>query len=187
MPPVLGGGFPAASGRPFGLHVRAGRQTFPRGRRRGRAASSREGRHRHSPPLAARVEVSRGLLGGDVDGDGDVDLLVTQAGGPARLFRNDAPRRGRWLAVRAVDPRRGGRDVLGARVEVSAGGRTWTAPVVATTGYLTAVEPVVHFGLGEVEEVDWIEVVWPGGERERFAGGGAGRTVILQRGKGTRR
>ena len=134
-------------------------------------------------PLAHRVEVSRALLAGDVDADGDLDLLVTQAGGPARLYRNDAPRRGHWLEVRAVLA--SGRDALGARVALRAGGRTRVRPVVSSAGYLSAVEPVVHFGLGAAARYDDLLVVWPDGVRERFPGGAADRSRTVRRGEGS--
>src|SRR5262249_8972522 len=65
-------------------------------------------------PFCHRLEVSRGLAIGDVDNDGDIDLLVTTVGGPVRLFRNVARKHGHWLQIRVVEPRWGGRDAYGA-------------------------------------------------------------------------
>src|SRR5439155_2548567 len=76
-----------------------------------------------NPPFCGTANVARGLACGDIDGDGGLDLLVTTIGGPARLFRNVAPR-GYWLSVRAVDPTLK-RDALGATVQVRAGDRRW--------------------------------------------------------------
>jgi hypothetical protein len=59
-----------------------------------------------NPDLCGQPNVGRGLCVGDIDGDGALDLLVTQIGGPARILRNIAPNRGHWLLVRAVDPKR---------------------------------------------------------------------------------
>src|SRR5207253_2110449 len=57
-----------------------------------------------NPDLCDRLNVGRGLAIGDLNGDGALDLLVTQVGGPARVLRNVAPNRGHWLMVRAIDP-----------------------------------------------------------------------------------
>ncbi len=133
--------------------------------------------------LTGTVEVSRGLAAGDLDGDGDLDLLLTTCGGPARLYRNDTPAKGHWLKVRAVDPELS-RAVLGAVVQVRAGGSTQMRPVVSNTSYLMAIEPEVHFGLGAAERFDGITVVWPDGSREEFPSGPADRIVQLLKGEG---
>src|SRR5207302_2319977 len=77
-----------------------------------------------NPAFCGWAGVSRGLAVGDVDGDGALDLLVTEVGGPARLYKNVASHRGHWLMVRAMD-RTGRRDAVGAEVRVEAGGRHW--------------------------------------------------------------
>ncbi len=133
--------------------------------------------------FCTRPEVSRGLAFGDVDGDGDLDLLVTQDGGPARLFRNDVPKRGRWVTVRAVDPALG-RDALGAVVSVTAGGRTFRRTIAAAGSYASSSQPVAHFGLGDAESVDRITVRWPDGMEEHFAGVPVDAAVELRRGTG---
>jgi hypothetical protein len=131
------------------------------------------------PALCGWPNVGRGLAYGDLDGDGGVDLLVTTVAGRARLLRNVAPRRGHWLLVRALDVA-GKRDQLGAEVFVTAGGRTWTRTVRSADSYLSASDPRAHFGLGTAERVDRIEVRWPDGTRERFAGGPVDRVRNLR-------
>jgi len=140
-------------------------------------ASARSGR------LAVAAEVSRGLLLGDLDSDGDLDVVLTNCGGPARLYRNDAPRKGHWLVVRAIDPTLH-RDALGAMVEVRAGGRSHLRPVISAYSYFSAGEPTVHFGLGEVERIDGLTVVWPDGTREEFPGVDLDRRVEVRKGEG---
>ena len=128
--------------------------------------------------LTRRVEVSRSLMLGDLDLDGGLDVLLTQSNGPARLFRNEAPRRGRWLVLRAFDPELG-RDAVGARVDVEAGGAARRGVVTSTCSYLAAVEPFVHFGLGNAAGVDRVTVHWPDGVRQRLLGLPADRRVVV--------
>ena len=130
------------------------------------------------------VGVSRGLAAADFDNDGDMDLLVSNIGAAARLYRNDAPKRGDWLLVRAVDPRRGGRDDYGAQVTVVRGDSRQARLIQPAGSYLTSVDPRAHFGLGPTGTYDRIEVTWSDGVSENFAGGKTNRILVLQRGQG---
>jgi hypothetical protein len=138
-------------------------------------------------PFGRPAAVSRGLACGDLDGDGALDLLVTTVAGPARLYKNVAPKEGHWLIVRAVDPAHR-RDAYGAVVTVSAGGRNWVSAVNPGQSYLCSNDPRVHFGLGAAGHVDSIRVRWPDGDlaEEVFAGGAADRVIVLRRGEGRR-
>jgi hypothetical protein len=134
--------------------------------------------------MGSRIEWTRGVAVGDVDADGDLDVLLVNGHGPARLYRNDAPRAGRWLIVRAIKAPPGG-DALGAIVTVTAGGRRIMRTVRAAFSYLSSSDPRAHFGLGQVESVDEILVAWPDGTRERFPGGPPDRVVEVVHGQGT--
>jgi hypothetical protein len=134
-------------------------------------------------PFSSTVEVSRALAVGDVDRDGDLDVLLTKIGSPTRLYRNDAPRQGHWLAVRATDPRLS-RDALGARVTVVLEGKRLVRTITSAFSYLSSSPPEAHFGLGPATTVAAIEVLWPDGLAERFAGGPADRALELVRGRG---
>ena len=136
-----------------------------------------------NPAFCARPAVSRGLVVGDVNNDGALDLLVTSINGPARLFRNVAPKQGHWLLVRAVDPALGGRDAYGAKITVQAGERRWVRDINPGYSYLSSNDPRAHFGLGGVDRVDAIDVIWPDGTAERFPPRGVDQVITLQKGK----
>lgn len=110
------------------------------------------------------ADLHRGAAAGDIDGDGDVDLLVTVMNGQPELLVNESAS-GSWLAVRLAG-RASNRDGVGARVVVTAGGRRWVAQRNGGGSYLSARDPRVRFGLGAVGAVDRIEVTWSSGRRQ---------------------
>ena len=130
-----------------------------------------------------RAEISRGLAMGDLDGDGDGDLLVSNGQGRARIYRNDIPRRGGWLRVEAWDPRLG-RLAEGAIVTAEVGGRRLRRIQCRGRSYLSSSEPTVVFGLGETARADRFLVRWPDGRRESFAGAAGDARLRLVRGEG---
>ena len=135
-----------------------------------------------APDFTEQIEVSRGMAFGDIDRDGDVDMLVSSLDNRIRLFRNDTPTsENRWLFVRAITQNR---DALGAQVTLRAGSRALMGYVLPGTSYLSSNAPIVHFGLGIIDAVDAIEVSWTDGSREKFPGTAANRHVTVHHGKG---
>jgi hypothetical protein len=113
-------------------------------------------------------------------------LLVANTGAPAQLLRNVAPNHGHWLLIRAIDPALGGRDAYGAELTVRARARHWARLVQPAYSYLVSNDPRAHFGLGPINAIDRIEVVWPDGTGETFPGGPTDRLLILRKGSGTK-
>ena len=113
-----------------------------------------------------QLEIGRGAAFGDVDNDGDTDVLIVNTNGPVRLLINQAGSRRPWLGLRLMDAKR---DLLGARVAVvrKGGGTLWRR--AATDGsYASASDPRVLVGLGDVTEVTEVRVIWPDGKTETF-------------------
>jgi hypothetical protein len=127
----------------------------------------------------ARPIVGRGASYADVDGDGDLDVLLTQTGGPPLLLRNDQQLDRHWLRVRLA-AEGGNRDAIGARVELSAGGVTQRRTVMPTRSYLSQVELPLTFGLGEADRVDALRVTWPDGSSGEFAVEAVDTTLVLR-------
>ena len=115
-----------------------------------------------SGPAFKLKAVGRGSAAGDLDNDGDLDLLVLNLNGPARLYRNDGGNRGNWIMVRTVGTA-SNRDCIGARVRVKSGGTTQVRDIRSSSGYLSQGDFRAHFGVGKSQKVDRIEVRWPSG------------------------
>ena len=108
----------------------------------------------------AKESQGRGLSFADFDGDGDQDLLVADIK-RSRLYRNISGE-GHWLQVELEGPEHN-RHALGARVELRTGERRLLREVQSVYGYCSQVQPRLHFGLGELEQVDSLWVMWPDG------------------------
>jgi hypothetical protein len=126
--------------------------------------------------------VARGSAVADVDGDGGLDLFVVDLDGPSRLFVNRVGKNRKWIAFEPGGGP-GGRSVLGARVRVTAGGRTQTQWWYVSSSYASGSLVPLHFGLGDAAAADSVEIAWPGGGVESFRGLAAGKTYRLAPGK----
>ena len=130
------------------------------------------------PGDLATPMVGRAMAYADFDGDGDLDLIVTQNGRPAVLLRNDQELGHHWLRVRLVGTQ-SNRDAIGAVVELTASGVTQRRMVSPTRSYLSQVELPVTFGLGRHAEVEVLDVVWPSGVRQRVPVDSVDRLITL--------
>ncbi|MCP4593934.1 MAG: CRTAC1 family protein [bacterium] len=128
---------------------------------------------------------SRGVSAGDLDNDGDVDLLVANLNASPNILRNDTPRAGRhWLSVQLVGlpPNR---DALGAVVRLRYGGRIQVRRRVSGGSYLSQHDGRLHFGLGEHRAVERLEVDWPDGTRQVVSGVPTDGLVVVRQSQRT--
>jgi len=117
----------------------------------------------HAGPDLFKPMVGRGCAFADIDGDGDLDVVLTENGGPARLLRNDGGTRHHWLRlVLEGDGQRSNKSAIGARVTVEAGGQVQRRQVIGARGYLSQSELPLTFGLGQTAKVDRVTIHWPG-------------------------
>ena len=132
------------------------------------------------------LEVSRGVAVGDLDNDGDIDVLITNNNGPARLILNNVGNRNHWLGLRLFGKNLN-RDMLGAQVEiVISKERTLWRRVRTDGSYLSANDPRVIGGLGAALAVEAVRVRWPGGAIEEWKNPRIGQYTTLREGTGLR-
>ena len=137
-------------------------------------------------PVFDLKEVSRGAAFGDVDNDGDADVLIHNNNGPARLLINNVGHRNAWLGLRLIQGPNG-QDGYGAKVTVTlADGRTLMRRVRVAASYCSSNDPRVLFGLGAETQVQTVTVRWPDGTREQWAGSAypVGAYYTLEKGTG---
>lgn len=109
--------------------------------------------------------VGRGAAFADIDGDGDLDAVLTQAGGPPLVLRNDQALGRHWIRLKLVGTR-SNRSAIGAWITVHAAGRTLLRQVMPTRSYLSQSELPVTIGMGDLSKPDQVEILWPSGTRQ---------------------
>ena len=134
-------------------------------------------------PAFAAEKVGRGLAVGDIDNDGDLDLLVTNNGQDAELLNNVGGNRANALLVR-LRGAGSNTEAIGARIRLTAGSRTEIRDVKAGSSYLSQNDLRAHFGLGAAARIDRIEVVWPSGRVEAVANVAANQIITVEEGRG---
>ena len=134
----------------------------------------------------ALERVSRTIVSGDIDNDGDLDLLVTNNGQAPNLLRNDGGNRGNSVLVQLAG-RASNRDGIGARLRATVAGRSQIREIRAGSSYLGQNDRRAHFGLGAAKEIERLEVRWPSGRRDVLEHVAANGIVTIAEGGDLRR
>jgi hypothetical protein len=120
----------------------------------------------------------RGAAFGDLDNDGDIDIVVSNVGQPAFVLRNDGGNRNHWLAIKAVGGK-SNRDGIGCAVKVvAASGLTQYFTITTAVGYLSASDKRLLVGLGADTVAKLVELQWPSGIVQTFENVKAGQTLV---------
>jgi hypothetical protein len=120
---------------------------------------------REAGPVLDVKTVSRGACFADYLNNGKMDAFVVNLGGRGMLLRNVSQNNNHWLTI-ALQGTKSNRDGIGARLELTAGGRTQMAERVAGSGYLSQDDGRVHFGIGAATRVDKLIIHWPSGRQQ---------------------
>jgi hypothetical protein len=132
-------------------------------------------------------EVSRGAAFGDVDNDGDTDILILNNSGPARLLVNEVGNRNSWIGLRMID-RDGRSDLLNTWVEVvREDGTSLRRRVRIAASYCSSNDPRLLLGLGRDSSIRLVRAHWPDGEVEEWTDLAVGRYTNLRQGTGSSR
>ncbi len=127
--------------------------------------------------------VGRGAAYGDIDNDGDLDILVTTNGGPAFLWRNDGGNANRHLRIKTSGSK-SNRDGIGAQVRLKLPSGTLWQQVKSGSSYCSQSELPLTFGLGKLDTVASLEVVWPSGAVDRLSNLSANQSLLIREGSG---
>lgn len=125
----------------------------------------------------------RGAAFGDIDNDGDVDVVISNLDGPPQVLRNDGGNTNNSILIRTIGVK-SNRDGIGARIKVVSGNLTQINEVYSGGSYLSQNDLRLHFGLEKGTKVNLIEVHWPSGVVDKIADAGVNRVLTVKEGLG---
>jgi len=125
--------------------------------------------------------VSRGAALGDLDNDGDLDIVVSNVGAPAHVLRNDMRSASNWVQV-YLEGSGLNQSAIGARVTLEQGGRVQRRERRSSASYLSVHDPRLHFGLKNGERIDRLLVYWPDGAQDEYRDLPVGQLLRVRQG-----
>ena len=131
---------------------------------------------------ARQPRVGRGMALGDIDNDGDIDVLISNCGDEPALLLNRVGARRNWIQLRLTGTD-SSRDAVGTRLTLTTAAGSQTDQVTGGGSYLSAGDPRAHFGLGEVDRVEEIRIRWPSGKEEVLTDIPANRILRVTEGR----
>ena len=132
----------------------------------------------------ALVIPARGAAFGDLFNDGRIDVVINNMDSVPALLRNVNPDKHHWVELSLVGGPKSPRDAVGATVYLTAGGMRQRGDVLSGGSYISSNDPRVHFGLGDSDKVDAVEIHWPSGLKEKVNLPGVDRIFTVEEGKG---
>jgi hypothetical protein len=134
-------------------------------------------------PALATLQASRGAAFGDLDNDGDLDVVVENIDGAPLILRNDGGNQKHWVTLELIGVK-SNRLAIGSKVKAVAGPLVQVDEVRSGGSYLSQNDLRIHFGLGEADELNRVEVRWPSGRTEILQDLAAGRSYVIKEGEG---
>jgi hypothetical protein len=132
----------------------------------------------------ALVIPARGAAFGDLFNDGRIDVVINNIDSVPVLLRNVNPDKHHWVELSLIGGAKSPRDAVGATVYLTAGGLRQRGDVLSGGSYISSNDPRVHFGLGDADKVDAVEIHWPSGQKEKVMLPGVDKIFTVEEGKG---
>ncbi len=134
-------------------------------------------------PDFMKPAAGRGLAVADFDNDGDIDIAVNNRGESPQLLRNDGGNANHWLEVKLIGTQ-SNRDGIGASLKLASDSFTHVEQAKGGMSYMSAHDPRIHFGLGQRNRIDSLEITWPSGNVEKLANVPINQIITVKEGAG---